>query len=219
MRYLVVVILALCAATVLAQPAVKTWTFEDTAIGGVPDGWKIEATRRDGPLATWEVFADDEADKGKNVFAMTRPNHACPSTYNLCWTDAVPFKDGVIKVKMRADSGLVDRGGGPAWRVRDADNYYVCRANPLESNLRLYYVKDGVRIQLATADLDIPSGKWLDLEIRQKGTHIECSLDGKKLIEMDDATLSEAGGVGLWTKADAMTSFDVFQVETLESAK
>jgi hypothetical protein len=42
---------------------------------------------------------------------------------------------------VRADGGEVDQGGGPMWRVQDADNDYVCRFNPLESNFRVYFVQ------------------------------------------------------------------------------
>jgi len=47
------------------------------------------------------------------------------------------------------------------------------------------------------------------------GEQIECLLDGKKLIEATDGTITKAGRVGLWTKADAQTSFDDFRVRDL----
>ncbi len=36
--------------------------------------------------------------------------------------------------------------------------------------------------------------------------------DGKQLFQVEDSTFSEAGKVGLWTKADAVTHFDDFQL-------
>lgn len=36
------------------------------------------------------------------------------------------------------------------------------------------------------------------------------STDGKPLFEVEDATLREAGMVGLWTKANSVTAFDEF---------
>jgi hypothetical protein len=41
----------------------------------------------------------------------------------------------------------VDASGGVAFRARDAQNYYVVRANALEDNVRLYTVIDGRRKQ------------------------------------------------------------------------
>jgi len=51
------------------------------------------------------------------------------------------------------------------------------------------------------------------LKIVQSGKHITGYLNGKKYLEVDDDTFRESGGVGLWTKADAVTSFDDFSVE------
>ena len=42
---------------------------------------------------------------------------------------------------------------------------------------------------------------------------IEGYLNGEKLLECKDNTFTEAGGVGLWTKADAVTNFDDFKVK------
>ena len=46
-----------------------------------------------------------------------------------------------------------------------------------------------------------------------KGDAITCSLNGKKYLEAIDATFSDAGKVGLWTKADARTDSDDFQAK------
>jgi hypothetical protein len=109
--------------------------------------------------------------------------------------------------------GKTDQGGGLVWRYVDADNYYIARMNPLESNYRLYKVVNGKRTQLVTKeDLKVPVGQWHVLAVTMKGDQIECSLDGKKYLEAKDSTFPMAGKVGLWTKADAQTNFDDFSV-------
>ncbi len=40
------------------------------------------------------------------------------------------------------------------------------------------------------------------------GPKITCYLDGKPLLEAEDSTFTDAGVVGLWTKADAQSYFD-----------
>jgi hypothetical protein len=45
-----------------------------------------------------------------------------------------------------------------------------------------------------------------------EGDHIECYLDGQKLLDVKDDTFKEAGKVGLWSKSDAQTHFDSFAV-------
>lgn len=185
------------------------FNFEDVQVGSLPQDWNVEGTRQRGPLATWEVTSDES----ERVLTLTHPNHDSDGTFNLCWTDKVSFKNGELSLRLRPNTGEVDQGGGPIWRVKDNDNYYVCRANPLESNFRVYYVKDGNRKQLASATVTITAGEWHVISVTHENDHIQCSLDGKKLLDVTDSTFPEAGGVGLWTKADAASSFDNLKVD------
>ncbi len=194
-------------------------SFDDIPAGGLPEGWKIEGTAQKGPLATWKVVADDAAPSKGNVLALTSTNHDSGSTFNLCWTDKIRFKDGAIEVSIKPVSGKDDQGGGLIWRAKDKDDYYICRANPLESNFRVYYVKDGSRHQLASAKAEIKAGAWHKIRVEQKGDHIACSLDGKRLLEATDSTFPDEGGVGLWTKSDAVSSFDELQVSGAKGGK
>ena len=188
------------------------WSFEDVSIGSLPTGWKIEATGRGSPLATWQVIKDSTAPSGKQVLALVRVNHHSGGTFNLCWTDKVSFLDGSIEVAFKAVSGKIDEGGGIMWRVRDRNNYYVARFNPLEDNFRIYTVKGGRRRMIGTARASLPAGTWHTMKIVVTGERYACFLDGKKYLEGRDAHFKKAGGVGLWTKADAVTSFDDFKV-------
>ncbi len=36
-----------------------------------------------------------------------------------------------------------------------------------------------------------------------KGDHIECSIDGRKYLDVTDSTFSDAGKIGVWSKSDA----------------
>ncbi len=188
-------------------------TFENVATGKLPAHWKVEATRQRGPLATWQVIKDTTAPSGSKVLALTSPNHHYDGTFNICWTNSINFLNGEIKVMFKANTGRVDEGGGIMWRVRNKNNYYVSRYNPLEDNFRLYYVKNGVRRMIASAKVKIPKGKWYEQKIVQKGNHIYCYLNGKKYLDAKTNTFRNAGGVGLWTKSDAVTSFDNFEVK------
>ena len=185
--------------------------FEQVAVGKIPNGWKVEATRGRGPLATWQVVEDKSAPSGKKVLALTSPNHTASETFNLCWTDAIPFMDGEIQVRFKANTGKEDQGGGVIWRARDKDNYYIARFNPLEDNFRIYSVHEGHRKMLASAKVALDAG-WHTLRIVQQGDRFEGWLDGKKLLEGTSKLFAEPGGTGLWTKADAATSFDDFSV-------
>lgn len=213
MRRQIVFVLGVVYAFAIASAAqAQSWSFEDESAGQPPAGWRVEATRQKGPLATWQIATDATAPDGSQVLALTAPNHRSSGTFNLCWTAMTKFENGTISVSFKANAGNVDQGGGPIWRVQDKDNYYVCRANPLEDNFRLYRVTDGKRTQLASANVSVPQGRWHTIRVTQRGAHIECSFNGTKLLEADDDSIPREGGVGFWTKADASTSFDTLDV-------
>lgn len=196
-----------------AEEDARRWDFDDVATGTLPEGWRAEATNPRGPVASWSVRADPGAPSKPNVLALTDTKESSGSTFNLLWTDAVRFRDGEIGVKVRAGTGREDQGGGPIWRVRDRDNYYIARWNPLEDNFRLYYVKDGRRVMRKTATVRADPAAWHTIEIEHGGDGIECYFDGKLVLQTRDETFPEAGGVGVWTKADAASLFDDFELE------
>lgn len=211
--YLSGFLLGLASQASLAQE--QRFNFDQIVAGGIPSGWTVADINPDGPLAQWQVEADPAATSSPQVFAITRIQNKSGDVFNLCWTQQVPFLDGSIEVNVRADSGKEDQGGGLIWRSQDADNYYVARYNPLESNLRLYFVKDGKRKQLASEDITgIKSGEWFRLKIVHQGERIEAYLNGKKYLETTDGTFLKVGGIGLWSKADAASSFDDLVVTT-----
>jgi hypothetical protein len=197
-------------AGVNAQAAARdrAWNFDYVATGAVPAGWRIEQTNPRGEGAQWSVAWDPEAPSGGQVLSLTDPRGARGSTYNLAWTDEIEFQDGRIEVKVKAGAGREDQGGGPIWRVQDRDNYYIARWNPLENNVRLYYVRNGDRRQLESADVDVPADEWHTLAIEQRGSRITGYFDGQRVWESTDDAFSQPGGVGVWTKADAATFFD-----------
>ncbi len=189
-------------------------SFDDLKAGELPKGWKADATNPKGKLADWKVTAEGNAPSKPNVLSITKIPDSSGRHFNLFWTKDVQVKDGVLEVKIRANAGKVDQGGGLIWRAIDARNYYVARYNPLETNFRLYYVKNGKRVQLASVRrLDIKIHEWFTMKIVVNGEKMEGWLNGKKLLEVTDKTFADAGGVGFWSKADAASSFDDFVAE------
>ncbi|MCP4291695.1 MAG: hypothetical protein GY780_07645 [bacterium] len=187
-----------------------SWSFDETPLGSLPRGWLIEGTNQQGPLAVWKIKTDKTRSSKALVLEDTQQGSG--RTFNLCWTDKVNFLDGSINVKIKKGSGSIDQGGGIVWRVKDKDNYYVARWNPLEDNFRFYKVIDGVRKELASARVAVDPDKWHSVRIEQMGGQIKCFFNNELHIKLLDYSISEPGGVGLWTKADAATSFDNFEV-------
>jgi hypothetical protein len=154
---------------------------------------------------------EDVTAPSKSGAALAQQAEAPNPYFNLCIAEDTRFKDGVIEVAFKAIKGKNDQGGGIVWRYKDGDNYYICRMNPLEDNFRLYKVVAGKRIQLATTkdDVKAPANEWHTIRITMTGDAIECFLDGKKHLQAKDDTFKDAGKVGLWTKSDAQTHFDM----------
>ena len=191
------------------QPKKQTWTFEDAKVGKLPRGWSSAKTGK-GPGSVWKVLKNKSAPSGDKVLAQTSsdgPNRL----FNLCVADKTSFKDFDLSVSFKANTGKLDQGGGPVWRYLDANNYYICRHNPLEDNFRVYKVIGGKRIQLASVRIKAAAGKWHKIRVVVRGDRFVCSLNDKQ-IDVRDASITKAGKVGLWTKADAVTSFDDFKV-------
>ncbi len=194
---LAVVLTASCGLA--AAGGRKTWDFENDAPGRIAAGFAAAS-------GSWEV-AEVE---GQHVLYQKARNE--DRTFNVALVEGTGYRDLDIQVRLRADSGKNDQGGGIVWRARDARNYYIARYNPLEDNLRVYKVEDGKRTQLDHADAPGDRG-WHTLRITMKGREILGYLDGKRLLVAEDSTFPDAGMIGVWTKADAQTYFDDLAVD------
>jgi hypothetical protein len=190
----------------------RTVNFAKADLGKVPAGWTAARTGK-GEGSVWKVVEDSTAPS-KTGYALAQTAESPKAMFNLCVAEDTSFKDVEITVAFKANHGVNDQGGGLVWRYQDADNYYVARMNPLEDNYRLYYVTKGQRMQFAGKEgLKIKEGEWHTLSVKMIGTAITCSLDGKVEVEGKDDTIAKPGKVGLWTKADARTSFAGFTVK------
>src|SRR5439155_18022711 len=117
------------------------------------------------------------------------------------------IKNGFIAVKFKAIAGSEDRAAGLVWRARDANNYYVVRANALEDNVVLYKTVNGVRSPLDIVvrkggfgvGAPVPVIRWHSLRIDFKGSRLTVHYNGNQLFVVEDSTLSDAGKLGLWT--------------------
>jgi hypothetical protein len=193
------------------------WGFDKVAPGKLPGGWKAGETNGKGKPGVWQVVHDPNAPSAPNVLALTKTENT-RNTYNLVLAGRRRYQDLTLEVKVKAVSGKEDQGGGPLWRARDPNNYYLARWNPLENNLRLYHVQAAKRTQIASVDITTDAKAWHTLKVTHIGDKITVAFDGKTLIEKEDATFPGPGRLGLWTKADAATAFDDLKVEPKTAA-
>jgi hypothetical protein len=207
MKRILTAVTLLCLMEVTAMTD-NTAEFETDAVGATPKGWTATKTGSGNPK--WTVEEPSAPSKMKILKQSGR------ATYPLLLKDGSSVKDGFIAVRFKAVAGSEDRAAGLIWRARDADNYYVVRANALEDNVVLYKTVNGTRSSLDIVgrkggygvDVPVPADQWHGLRVDFSGSRFKVLYNGKQLFEVDDATFSDAGMVGLWTKADSVTLFD-----------
>jgi hypothetical protein len=213
MQWLTTTAMIVFLATTLmaADEKERSFRFAKDDSGKVPTGWKAAQTGK-GEGSVWKVVADDTAPS-KTGYVLAQTAESPGAVFNICVADDTDYQDLEISVAFKAIRGKNDQGGGLVWRYQDANNYYIARMNPLEDNFRVYKVISGKRIQLKTKEgLKIPVGEWHRIKVKQQGDHIECFLDGEKMLDGKDETFRKAGQIGLWTKSDAQTHFDDLKV-------
>jgi hypothetical protein len=183
-------------------------SFADDTVGASPKGWTATMTGKGNPK--WTVEEDPTA-RSKRVVKQSGT-----ATYPLLLKDGTSLKNGFVEIWFRAISGSEDRAAGIVWRARDANNYYVVRANALEDNVVAYKTVNGTRSALDIVGrkggygvkVPVPSGQWHALRVEFAGSHFKVIFNGKPVFEVEDGTFSDAGQIGLWTKADSVTAFD-----------
>lgn len=192
----------------------ETIRFDTSETGEVPAGWIATLTGTGQPK--WAVLDDATAPSPPSVLKQSGE-----ATFAVCLNTNATFKDGFVEVKFKPVSGKEDQAGGVIWRAKDANNYYVCRANALEDNVVLYKTVGGKRKVLDIVGRTggygvkekVALARWHTLRVEFEGNRFQVTFDGKHLFDVEDNTLPDAGHIGLWTKADSVTLFDDFQFD------
>lgn len=187
----------------------ETLNFDNAPAGMAPEGWTLTMTGKGEPK--WTVEAEPTAPSKPNVLKQSGR-----ATYPVALKRDTSIGDGFVEVKFKAVAGSEDRAAGIVWRAKDADNYYVVRANALEDNVVLYKTINGVRKSLDIVgrkggygvNIPVPSGQWHVLRCDFAGSRFKVTYDGQPIFEVEDTTIAKAGMIGLWTKADSVTLFD-----------
>src|SRR5262245_36254429 len=199
----------------LAEPVMaETLSFDADSVGRAPAGWTVAKTGTGSPK--WTVESDPSAPSKTNVLRQSGR-----ATYPLLLKTGSSVRDGFVEVRFKAIAGSEDRAAGIVWRAKDADNYYVVRANALEDNVVLYKTVDGRRSSLDIVgrqggygvNVPVAAGQWHTLRIEFVGQRFTVTFNGRRLFDVEDATFADAGMVGLWTKADSVTAFAGFSFE------
>lgn len=213
---LVAIAIAIVGAATVSGAEQKV-TFDQDTVGQPPAGFTFGHTAKVGAPGKWVV--QQEGD-GK-VLAQIDPDRTGPR-FPVAILDQPGVADVDLSVRFRPVSGRGDQAAGLVWRLKDEDNYYIVRANAIENNVVLYKVERGKRTDLPLKGegrtygkkAPVPSGQWGTLRVVATGPLFEVFLNGSKLYEVEDRTFTQAGKVGVWTKADSVTQFDDLTIVT-----
>lgn len=195
--------LASCAPESAAPPAsnepdgfaTRTWNFDRAAVGAVPEGAIVFS-------GSWGVRAEEGAPSAPNALCQT-----ASAEFPAIQLSSEVHRDMAMTVRLKPISGRTDQAGGVLLRVQDANNYYIVRANALESNVVIFKYVAGRRSELRQGRAVTRSGVWQELRGEVEGTTLRGYLGGIQVVEATDTTFRE-GRAGLWTKADSVTCFD-----------
>jgi hypothetical protein len=202
-----------CAGwAVLAQEGTRMIPIEKMDVGSAPTDFDFGLTGQGRP-GQWIVTRDASATGGDAI----EQSSADRTDYRFPLAIYKPFsaKNVDVSVRFKAVAGSVDQAGGVALRLIDPNNYYIVRANALEDNVRFYRVSNGRRIDIAGANLKVSANEWHTLGLKAEGESFTVTFDGKELYRTTDKSITAAGRVALWTKADSVTRFDHIAIKTL----
>jgi hypothetical protein len=198
-----VIAVCCCATLNRATAQAVTFNFDNDEVGKLPPDWTAATS-------TWMIALD-----GSNR-AMKQAGKNEGDNFNICVQNKLMYQNLEMEVRIKALEGQEDQGGGLVWRYVDSKNYYITRANPLENNFRLYKVVNGNRKQMKSANVTFKKDEWYTVKVLVSGHTIDCYLNGRKLLSHTDDTFPNAGLVGLWSKADAVSLFDDLKITPLK---
>jgi len=217
-RFLTIFAAVLLPVVFYAQQYDNTFTFEKYKTGVLPSGW-MQFFNGKGKHTLWKITED-----GKNKVLAQLSSDNPNLHFNAVVNKNISLKDAEITVDLKAIKGRYDRGGGIIWRMQDKNNYYIVRYNPLEDNVVLYKMQNGIRSDLPVLGKKKSYGVkvsvknkngWNTLKVKVTGDLFTVFLNGKEIFKVKDSTFTKPGKVGLWTKADAVTYFDNLKIKKL----
>ena len=191
--------------------ATRVWTFDDDPPESLPPEFQVGTLFDGRPAGEWKILQTEMANRGKHVLGQLMGKGA-EHAYKVVLVQGTTATDLDLRVSFLPISGKADMGGGLIWRATDDRNYYLTRANPLEQNIRVYRVVNGIRHMLENFNQTIDVRKWHTLRVTHQGCRVNIFYDDKQVFDLCDKTF-HAGMIGLWTKSDAVTYFDDFQLQ------
>jgi hypothetical protein len=204
-RFFGVLLVAICVACPELAASAQS---KATTIDIGKDGIGIAPAEFDLPQGRWTVVHDATAKGGLALEQSGVPAAEDP----LAIYKTASIKNVEINLRLKADGGESERGGGVAVRLSSPQDYYLVQVDALRDRVLFFRVSGGASEEIAGVDADIASHGWHTLTVRAVDSEFTVSLDGAWVFTGFDKTLSKPGRIALWTKGDSVTRFDQIEI-------
>ncbi len=132
-----------------------------------------------------------------------------PGVFPLAAARTIPaFKSGRLAVEFKILAGASDQTAGLVFNLKPDGTYNYARYNTKDGNVAIWKFENGTRTVLAHGDLheQLPFHAWQRLAVVVNGRSVTATVNDKlRVTHTLDRDVD--GRVGLWTKADSVTSF------------
>jgi hypothetical protein len=189
-----------------AQDAAAHIDIGTSKIGAPPSEFDL-------PQGRWMVVGDATAIAGLAIEQSGL--QTTEDRFPLAIYKTASLKNAEISLRIKADGGKSDRGGGVAVRLSSPQDYYLVQVDALRDRVLFSRVSDGTSEEVVAVDADIASHSWHTLTVRARDNEFVVSLDGVWVFTAFDKTLSQSGRIALWTKGDSVTRFDQIEIAPL----
>jgi hypothetical protein len=212
LRIISVAALVACTAPPsLALDDQITIAFAEAPIGMPPADFDLGVTGRGHP-GKWTVVRDPTAPGG---FALEQSSDdPTEDRFDFAVYQSLSLKNLAATIRFKLLNGTM-KSAGLVFRFQDARNYYVLRANALESRVDVFRVRDGDMKRVSGTDADVALNHWQTLKLVASGDQFEVALDNTPLFTAWDQTFMTDGRIGLWTQEDNVTRFGQFEITAL----
>jgi len=169
--------------TIAQDKSLQVYEFEEDEENSLPD-YLQEGMTGEWKKTEW-IIKDINGNKvlAHIGFWEDDPDGVFP----VCWIKDSKAKDLTLSVKLypvhppAEIKQAVHDGAGIIFRFKNPNNYYLLRAVPLETRVRLYKVVNGKRKLLSGKNLEISLDKWHELKIKIIGQYFTAYFNGKEL--------------------------------------
>lgn len=127
--------------------------------------------------------------------------------------DVKDFQSGRLSVRFKLVDGATDQTAGIMFNLKPDGTYTYARYNTKDGNVAIWKFENGERAVLKHGEVheQLPKGEWHTLTVVIAGATVTASANSR-LAASHTLEVPVSGRLGVWTKADSVTSFRDFLV-------